>query len=1012
LLADSEGNKDPRAIIRTPLQRTGLKIMQGNLKYGDQEFPYTDEAQSDWSGGLGWDDFDSDKSRYAWGERVSTGHQNLILPGPIETYTSGQRNLQQYMPGNLTWQTLSGSEKYIAYKFTASADWNAAKIYLWVRRRGTPTGDLTVSLHDDHATPGQQPGTIKGSAVTVDTTNITDTVSVLYAFDITDQALNGDPTPTAYWVKVYDAGTPTATNYWQVGVDADRSKALTKDSSDDSTYANATFDLYFRVIDDSDWRRAIFFEYKGALYCVTDPDSKTPPKLWINGDRGVCSGTQGGTGSTLVDDDKSWTTNAFANAVVMCWKGAGSQYGRSYGPITSNNGTTLTLTRPLSQAVVSNDTEYVIMGSNTWTEITVSPAFTGPITDIAVADEYVFFAQGDNVDIHRMREYKDASDGSFVRAFVADTGSRAKFLKVIRDPVKGEILWRANNVDLHNQVSVSSSVVTPWARTLHFPRLIENCDDAWSKHASTTSANADNADYKEGTASVKIAVASGNLAGEIVAYEDISDINLRQCNRVQMWIKSSVDKASGDLQLRLSTANDASTESVPDLDIPELKSGRWHRVTMTFPADVDKKNISSVGIQYVTDDGACNIWVDAIVALPKKSKGVNIELGNNINKITGLEAYGEPETLWVMREGSVGNVENGVYDEVPLREMQNVRSHFNGRASLVHGVNLYFSLLHGVQRYFRSNLDDVGPNRDLGMPESYQSPISALVGYPGKFFAATDARNNRYSAIFMSKGHGDWHPIYSCDELGQRIQSLYVQAIPGWTGDRLWFSQNADIVYLPLPGNTLREDTDTTYDFTHEAVVESAWIYSSMQDLVKHYKSLTVFAENLASGRIIEMDYKIDDDSTWTAISGDISTVPSEELDLSSATPPTSKGKRMKYRLRIMTNNRNQPVRTRAVVMKGIAHQAVKYGYQMTFRAYDEPIDIEGEDDAVYTSVETMMDQFDTWANAGTVLTQRCVFSPFDNKTVKIDPSSLQPMKVIPDEQVERHLGQVRTVEV
>jgi hypothetical protein len=265
----------------------------------------------------------------------------------------------------------------------------------------------------------------------------------------------------------------------------------------------------------------------------------------------------------------------------------------------------------------------------------------------------------------------------------------------------------------------------------------------------------------------------------------------------------------------------------------------------------------------------------------------------------------------------------------------------------------------------------------------------------------------------MSRGHSDWHPIYACDELGQHIQSLYIQTVPGWTVDRLWFSQGADLVWLPLPSNTLREDTDTSYDFAHEAVVESSWIYQGMQDLTKFFKSFTVFATNTSGTvRIIEMDYMLDGDTTWTAMSGNINTEPSEELDLSSATPPSSAGKRVKYRLRIMTNNRNQPVKTRAVVTKSVARVPIKYTYAMTARGYDEPIDIEGEDDATYTAIETLLTQMDTWSNAGTALTMRTLYSPFDNKTVQIDPASVQPIKVIPDEQVERHLIQFRVVEV
>ncbi len=132
--------------------------------------------------------------------------------------------------------------------------------------------------------------------------------------------------------------------------------------------------------------------------------------------------------------------------------------------------------------------------------------------------------------------------------------------------------------------------------------------------------------------------------------------------------------------------------------------------------------------------------------------GTGIVVGSTNIPITGLERYGSPEVLWVLKEDSQWAVQNDIPDQIPLREMASVRSDKNGRAHLVHGVYLYFSLLHSLQRYFRNNLDDVGPSQDFGLPADRQGPIVDMVGYPGVFFCAVDAGPAYFSSILMTSG--------------------------------------------------------------------------------------------------------------------------------------------------------------------------------------------------------------------------------------------------------------------
>ena len=146
--------------------------------------------------------------------------------------------------------------------------------------------------------------------------------------------------------------------------------------------------------------------------------------------------------------------------------------------------------------------------------------------------------------------------------------------------------------------------------------LIENCDDAWSESVDTdVTSTADTSDYKAGSASAKLEVVAGASAGDILATEAITSLDLSKASEVRLWIKCSVATASGDLQLLLDdTANCASP--LETLDIPALSANTWTQVTLPLANPGSDTAIISVGLKYVTDLGACTIWIDDV-------KGVN-----------------------------------------------------------------------------------------------------------------------------------------------------------------------------------------------------------------------------------------------------------------------------------------------------------------------------------------------------------------------------------------------------
>src|SRR3990167_1636606 len=79
ILCDGRAIANPRAIVRTPIQRTTLKTSQGNTRYSDFSEPFTPIAQDDWSGGRANEDFDRDQSRFYDSKRLNTWMQGQLL---------------------------------------------------------------------------------------------------------------------------------------------------------------------------------------------------------------------------------------------------------------------------------------------------------------------------------------------------------------------------------------------------------------------------------------------------------------------------------------------------------------------------------------------------------------------------------------------------------------------------------------------------------------------------------------------------------------------------------------------------------------------------------------------------------------------------------------------------------------------------------------------------------------------------------------------------------------------
>lgn len=168
-----------------------------------------------------------------------------------------------------------------------------------------------------------------------------------------------------------------------------------------------------------------------------------------------------------------------------------------------------------------------------------------------------------------------------------------------------------NLPDLRNRV--------PVGRDTTVKVVIDNCDGAWTAGSNVVASN-DTGDKKEGTGSVKLAVASGATAGQILGYKTISVATLAGQTRVGMWIKSSVALSAGDLQYKMDdTASIAS--ALETINIPALTANVWTKIYLTLANPASDLLLISHGIYQVNDKGAFDLWIDDI------NYGENYETG-------------------------------------------------------------------------------------------------------------------------------------------------------------------------------------------------------------------------------------------------------------------------------------------------------------------------------------------------------------------------------------------------
>lgn len=1016
ILSDAQGKHTLEGLRKNPYPRTSLKTASGNTQYADLEPPYFQRAQTDWSGGRGQETFEDDTSRYFDAQQADTTKSGQVILGPqvtISKHDSYTIDINQVdRAPNVTtykWEALTGTQRYIGTSFSASASYTAERIGVHIRKVGTPNGALHVALYNDSA--GDP--TTERAGEDIEVASVDDITSRFYEITLSPTtALTGS---TTYHVVVNAASaSDDADNHWEVLL----SESGTCDqSSDGSSWSTLSGRLFYVVCNNFGYYRRFMFQYKGSWYTVSQPHDGTNPKIYLNGDRGVADSNSGDK-EYLEDGTKSWTTNEWLNAYVVITAGPGVEESQPWRQIVGNDADSLRVS-PDWNTTHTTDTEYVIVGTDIWQEIT-GHGLTAPVTDVKVGGDFVYFAMGEtsDVNVRRMQEYNNS--GTWTRRYATEDYN-AQHLEVVEKSGGGLQLWGTRNDHPYYGVCTwAADIPRLWGGLDEHLITISDTQSPWDEQAisNVTQSSANRATV----ITVGAAFTTGVIASEVVSAD------ITKCKQIAFQIRSDVAVGAGELQLMLDDTA-ALASPVHTIDLPALSANEWTWVELDVSplATAGSDAIISIGLNLTADLGAQVITLFGGILGVRQAQFVKVgdadDLANNIIAYPDADNDNRA-TPYVLKAGSLYRVLNGVAQEIPLDEFGTVADSRNGAAAAVSGVYLFLSFGNtGLERYFSRTLEDVGPNRDAGLPTNRQGAIVAIEPFPGRQIIGIDGGTDGYSSVMERRGEG-WHELWRAPHIGSfgdtnewRLYDIGAQSLPGDEVTWLWISLGRYVIHLPL---SLNPYNDENYRYIQEGHVSTSWMYAGLQDVPKIFESFTIFAERLSStnGQTVKVEYQVDDDpdnlpfaQSWTAISGTFDTSPSEEIDLSSTHDVT--GKRIRFRIRLMTLDNSKTPRVVAALLKMVAVQEVKYQFPILFVVKDLDTDLFG---ASKDSEENMLAEVGAilqgWVNSATALLMRSRFYEMDNRYVKLDQLNWQPLMDSASENYEAGLYQAVLIDL
>jgi hypothetical protein len=885
ILADRRGKPTPEGWQKANNPRTSLRVSQGNEGYGDYELPFSSIVQSDFSGGRGARDFETDTTRYSDGYLADTARPRELRCGPRATLGTGTTTPVTFSP--------AGGSETATYTLGAQISTGSVPV---ASGAGTEISGLTVGNWYAIETTGG-PWRPDGSWFNLDFTSyqVSNDAGASWS-----QALGTIGTPAV--PQLLEPGMHLGLPSWGAYAEANGTHAR--------LYFQATGTSIFIRTDDIWWN-----DNTGSLGWKLSAATKSD-----------ASGV--GTFNPSFEVYARMTPGAMAlRSIKLRVKTEGLTAAqlpvnyllRIYGHDGANNRPDFTIKAAATVYKPAADADFVdltfdiattlLAATVYWVGVTVDPNGAPTIYDDFPKYQYAT-SSGD-----RIGTYDEEGAGwttlqnnaTFAMSLSGLTGmgstaffdyKGAKFaigqpedLSAPKLFVNGYIGMAASNASdkskLNTGLTISESLTGKIVRVVEGPGNTE-ADPFRTITSNTLGANA---------------VLSVSPNWNIEHTTDTMFVVLG-CDSWQLITGHGITQPVTQRPLVVDE-----TVYFPQGEATNIRRGKYSAGSWSWADDGSNKASFLALVQ--DDEGAQRIWraLAAAATVSEASKvawgtdltfdSTALACGTTASRITSLSAakLGNGGMLPVVHKedgfgGVAGTGTTKVFDW--YRQFPEMREYTNGRTALQHDMYWWFNLMEGIERYYDQRLDDIGPNRDEGLPRGRRGEAACMLEYASQVYITVDGGFEGTSCVLRYNGTG-WNEVYRAN-YGRRIRAISVQVIPRTsTPDRLWIADGEDLYWVPI---SLNPDQQAGYEYQTGTEWESAWIYGNYRDLKKYWDSLTIFAENLTTTTKVTAYYKVDKDTSWTFI-GDYTSGPAQEIDI--RTTGSATGQRIKIKLVLAT---------------------------------------------------------------------------------------------------------------
>jgi len=142
-------------------------------------------------------------------------------------------------------------------------------------------------------------------------------------------------------------------------------------------------------------------------------------------------------------------------------------------------------------------------------------------------------------------------------------------------------------------------------------KVIDSADAAWDAGSNVTVA-LDTKLRKVGSSN-KLTLADGVSAGDVVASNAFTAINISDYTHIEWWARCSKATTAADLKLLLDNTA-ASVSPIELLDFPALVADTWTPIRVALAKADEDTAIISVGVEDDADIGAETVWIDDVRA--------------------------------------------------------------------------------------------------------------------------------------------------------------------------------------------------------------------------------------------------------------------------------------------------------------------------------------------------------------------------------------------------------------